>query len=273
MKADLGSLQRWFAEAITHRGPLTEGILRAPLLSDETELAHVLTAGPRLSALERLGIYHRAYRARLVECLADDYPAVRATVGSDRFTELVHDYVDRHPSRSPNLNGYGRLFPGFLEVQGEVYLSELARLEWALVEVIHAGAAEPLSLTDLAQLPVEAWANARLSPSDTVRLLSFTHPVNRAFQRFCETEVATVPEPEPSVTLVYRQELVSWRLDLEPVLATLVEGLFGGASLAESLDRLANTAQDDAALAELEQKVMVHFREWVECGVFAKIAV
>lgn len=273
MKADLGSLQRWFAGAITHRGPLTEGILREPLLSDPTELPCVLTAGPSLSALERLGIYHHAYRARLVECLADDYPALRATVGPERFTELVHDYVDRHPSRSPNLNGYGRSFAGFLLAQREVYLSELARLEWALVEVIHAGAAEPLSLTDLAELPVEAWANARLSPSDTVRLLSFTHPVNRAFQRYCETEVASVPEPEPSVTLVYRQELVSWRLDLDPALTTLIEGLFRGDSLARSLDRLAETAEDEVALAELEQKVMVHFREWVECGVFAKIAV
>lgn len=273
MTTDLGSLQRWFAEAITHRGPLSQGILREPLLANATELPRVLTAGPQLSALERLSIYHRAYRARLVECLADDYPALRATVGPTRFTEIVHDFVDRHPSHSPNLNGYGRPFSSFLGERGEVYLSELARLEWALVEVIHAPAAEPLSLADLSQLPVEAWASARLAPSNTVRLLSFTHPVNRAFQRFCETEAAVVPEPEPSVTLVYRQELVSWRLDLDPALTTLIEGLFAGQSLAHSLDRLAETAEDDVALAALEQKVMIHFREWVECGVFAKIAV
>ena len=67
-----------------------------------------------MTAAERLAIYRDGYRARLVECLADDYPAVRHLLGAEAFEAIAHAYVDKHPSRSPNLNAFGRLMPAFL---------------------------------------------------------------------------------------------------------------------------------------------------------------
>lgn len=278
MSPRLADLQRWFAGAITHRGPLTEGIAKVACGVDDP--LTLLTAGPGRSPLARLGTYHHAYRARLVECLADDYPAVRAALGEEAFSAQVHGYADAHPSRSPNLNGFGRAFAQFVAAGGEplpdegarAYLADLATLEWALVEVVHAEASRPLTLATLAALAPESWATARLRTSDTVRLLAFSHPVPRAFQAFCETGALTLPRPvpvEPSHLLVYRQELTTFRLTLDPTMAALCQALVGGAPLAVALDAAA--AATTEPLEALEQRVMIHFREWVECGVFASI--
>ena len=67
----LRDVQGWMLEAVTAHA------------SDDVEA--VVTAGPRLAASARLGVYQSAYHARLVECLADDYPVVLAALGEERF--------------------------------------------------------------------------------------------------------------------------------------------------------------------------------------------
>jgi hypothetical protein len=71
-----------FAHALT-----TPESLPGPL--DQEGAARWFTAGPRLTAHERLAIYRRAYHARLVECLADDYAAVQHALGRDPLRRAV----------------------------------------------------------------------------------------------------------------------------------------------------------------------------------------
>src|SRR5690606_2409343 len=104
--------------------------------------------------------YHHAYHARLVECLADDFPCVQAVCGEEVFATLARGYIAAHPSRHPNLNGYGAGFPLWLRrlrrpLVHRALLADLAALEWALVDVLHAQAAPVLDATALAAIPVE----------------------------------------------------------------------------------------------------------------------
>src|SRR5437868_5469366 len=91
----LQQLQRWFASAISE----PEGVSCDSQRS--LQLERLVTVGPRQSAAERLRIYHDGYFARLIECLSDDYPALRYALDEDAFNDLCRGYIAQEPSRSP----------------------------------------------------------------------------------------------------------------------------------------------------------------------------
>jgi hypothetical protein len=279
-KASLRALQEWFEDVITNPGAPADGVAGAKHggafgVRSAKDLERVVTAGPRQTALRRLAVYHHAYRARLVEVLADDFPSVQRTVGEDAFEALCHAYVEKHPSRDPNLNHYGKKVPAFLaarrSLEGRRFLSDLAALEWAMIEAIHAPDAAVLDPAALASVPPERWAYARLPKSDSLRILRFAYPANRYLQALRDGKGPSVPAREASATAVYRHGKRIWRMDLTPAMAGLLDDLFAGQTLGEALGSIEAHAEGPDALAEAERQVMVWFRAWVEGGFFARV--
>ncbi|GAC1538244.1 MAG: DNA-binding domain-containing protein [Polyangiales bacterium] len=261
--------QTWFADAITNPAGVAAGEARFAV--DD-----MVTPGPRLAAIDRLQVYHHAYHARLVECLADDYPALQHALGEDAFEALARAYVVAHPSRSFSLNFYGARMAAFCAVHESPgfpaqFASDLARLEWALVEVLHAAEAPTLSLEALAEVPIERWADARLPASETVRVLRLDHPVNAYLQAWRTGEDPSIPAPARADTAVYRYQLRIWRLDLTPAMAGVLGALFDGKTLGEALASIEAAAETPEAIAEAERNVMVWFRQWVTCGFFSRV--
>jgi hypothetical protein len=265
----LRALEEWFVSAVTT--PETGFDLDA-------DAAQLMTSGPKQSAGERLDVYRGAYRARLVECLADDYPALQFALGDESFEALCHAYIARHPSSSPSLNFFGRHMAQFCQTPPcplaslplADFAADLAALEWALVEVLHSRVADALSPETLAGIPVERWVHARLPPSDAVRLIRARYPVNAFFQSWKRHEHPEVPPAAPSATAVYRTELTLWRMDLTPAMTTILVALFAGRTLGEALAELEGTL-DEAEAGEAERSLMVWFREWVLAGLFARV--
>jgi hypothetical protein len=265
----LRALEEWFVAAITTpdaTAALDEGARRT------------LTKGPALGAVDRLAVYRDGYRARLVECLADDYPALEYALGHELFVALCEEYVQRHPSSSPNLNSFGRHVARFCAEEATVALPErtfaadLARLEWALVEVLHAGAPSPLSQEALAKIPPEAWTRARLPASNAVRIVRTSFAVNAFFQAFKSDEAPdwAACRREPAATAVYRTDMTLWRMHLTPAMASLLEALFAGQPLGVALETLGSGLAEDE-VAEAERNVMAWFRAWVSAGFFARV--
>ncbi|MDB5220716.1 MAG: hypothetical protein JWO86_8643, partial [Myxococcaceae bacterium] len=102
----LRDVQVWMVSAIT-------GVRDRTPDASAKDVERYVTAGPRLSAADRFDIYRSGYHARLFECLLDDYPVLAAMLDSECFEALCRAYVDRHPSVSPNLNGFGRHMASF----------------------------------------------------------------------------------------------------------------------------------------------------------------
>jgi hypothetical protein len=237
--------QLWFAGAVMTGAALDEAERR-------------LTPGPKLGPRERLDVYRHGYEARLIECLADDYPVLKVAMGEEAFEDLCRRYIARFPSRSPNLNAYGRHLAGMCEGFGV----DLARLEWALVEAIHAQATEALTLEKLASMPPEAWATARLVAGKAVKLLALDYPANAYFQAVRDGETPTVPDPSPSTVVVYRGGPTVWRMGLTPAMHAVLGALLAGQLLEAAL-----------ALAgdEPPERVSAWFREWVSGGLFVGV--
>ena len=90
-----------------------------------------------LPGLAGMQIYHRAYRERLTEVLADSYAKCARYLGTDLFRELAYQYINSHPPQRRHLGSYGAHFTALLR---ESYpdnpeLHDLAQLEWALRDV------------------------------------------------------------------------------------------------------------------------------------------
>ena len=106
-----------------------------------------------LGPAARLEIYAGMYRARLLDVLREDFPRTLAVVGDDGFAALASGYLDRVPSRNPSVRHAGQRFADFLETEPTTpaFLADLARLEWARVEVFDAADAAPLLLVTRAE--------------------------------------------------------------------------------------------------------------------------
>ena len=225
----------------------------------------------RLTGAERIAIYGDAYRARLVECLADDYPALQYALGDDAFEASCLRYIARHPSESPNLNAFGQHMASFCRTEEEparLFEADLAALEWAMVEVLHAASPEKLDLATLATIPADRWAGARFLLGGAVRVFEFAYPVNAFFQAFRTDQAPFVPEPGWSATAVFRDGMTIWRMDLSRAMHALLTMLSSGTPLGAALDNLASSGritEEEGAL------VMVWFRDWVSHGFFARI--
>jgi hypothetical protein len=264
MAAALSELQGWFASAMTHAGGVPES----------GPVEDLLRRGPFLSAAECLQIYNDGYFARLIECLADDYPALAHALGEDGFSSLAREYIVHRPSRSPSLNAYGRHLPAFCRARGEpwaAFASDLARLEWALVEVVHSPAPEGIEPGALAAIPASAWQTARLVPSPALRVLRFEHPVGAYFQQFRDEAAPGLPKPRRSATAVCRQNLTLWRVELTSAAAGLLEDLAAGVALGSAVAALELQTNDPAARAELAQALPAWLGTWVSSGFFVSV--
>jgi hypothetical protein len=261
----LRDLQIWMVSAIT----------ASPADARSDDIERFVKAGPRASASVGFEVYRAGYFARLLECLRDDFPVLDCTLGEERFKDLCRAYVDRHPSSSPNLNGFGRLLPSFCVREGVLPTSDatwahdLARLEWALVEVLHAPMSAPLAHNFLSQIAPDAWASARFVPSASLRVLRFDYPVNAMFMaNRLDGVIPNVPAPAPTALAVYRKDAQLWRMDLSPSMLQLLTPLCDGKTLGEALSALEN---DGAAMASVAANLTVWFREWVDAGFFERV--
>ncbi len=258
--------QQWFSRAIF--GP-----------DEAVDVEERLTPGPSLGARERLDIYRRGYLLRLLECLADDYPAVQHALGEERFEALCTLYIEQHPSQGPNLNVFGRHMEAFcrgparshFRDAGEAgFIADLAALEWAIVEVIHAPSEEPLTLEGLGRIAPDAWGEVRLVPNTSVRQLRFDYPVNAYFQACRGNETPDVPAAERSMLAVYRSGRTIWRQDLTAPMYEVLSALVAKEKLGHALAR-AESALKGLDQAQAMQQVSQWFRDWVSSGLFVGV--
>jgi hypothetical protein len=133
-----------------------------------------------LTAFERLEIYNRQYWFRLQSAFLEDFPALRAVVGPERFEALMNAYLNAHPSRSFTLRNLGSKLFSWLNANPEWAGTNLAlaldvvRVEWACIEAFDNAELSPLSVAEVAAVG----AASRLSLQPHVQLLALDYPAD-----------------------------------------------------------------------------------------------
>jgi hypothetical protein len=139
---------------------------------------------------EGIKIYQNSMRATLFNSLTKIFPACKRLVGEDFFAQLAWDYIDHHPSFSPNLNHYGENFPEWIErfKPAELaYFPELAQLEWHWHKVFYGPNNTAMDFDKLNQAILEQGEDIVFKTAKACRLLSFQFSVNKIWQS-CQPE-------------------------------------------------------------------------------------
>jgi hypothetical protein len=173
---NLEAIQRAMAAAVMQ--PLTGDDTMRERAADGRPMAEVaasfIAPNSRLNAFERLEIYNRQYWYRVLNALAEDFPALRAVVGSARFEALSIAYLSEHPSRSFSLRNLGSKLVEWLVAHPEftgrrhALAVDVARVEWAFVEAFDSAERAPLTLDQIAALD----GASRLSLQPHLRLMA-----------------------------------------------------------------------------------------------------
>jgi hypothetical protein len=269
--SELDALQRWFLGAITEGRGLEE-------------TARHLRPSRRCSAPERLEVYSNAYTARLVECLGEQFPALRRALGEETFAGFALDYLGAHPSRSWSLNGLGARLAEHLEATRPSRESDtpdwadlwidLARLEWAVLEVFDGPGLErdgAWSPSELGAVPPERVPALRFALDPSLRLLRLRFPLSDYYGRLraapldegAEDEAPAPPAPGEELLALHRRDWRVRRFALEPAQHRLLEALQAGAPLADALAAAFERSEPD------EQLVRAWFQDWGRRGLFA----
>ena len=181
--AELRELQRVMAAALFR--PLTPQWGMQKHWTDGSRMhdvaAEFIKPNDRLSSFERLEIYNRQYWFRVLDCLWDDYPGLRAIVGERKFMKLITAYLARYPSNSYTLRDLGNRLERFLREEPqwaaprEELAIDMARFEWAQVVAFDGPSKAPISPDDILDTPP---SKLRLALQPYLSLLELDYAVD-----------------------------------------------------------------------------------------------
>jgi hypothetical protein len=118
-------------------------------------VAEFIKPNDRLTSLERIELYNKQYWFRLLDCLYDDYPGLRAILGETKFRKLRIAYLDEYPSKSFTMRNLGSRLVEFLEANPRfisphtAMCMDMAHFEWAQVVAFDGLMLPPLVPDDL----------------------------------------------------------------------------------------------------------------------------
>lgn len=167
----------------------------------------------KVSAATRLQIYSNAYRFRLIDALASNFPILQKYLGDERFQELALLYIDAYPSTFKSIRWFGNQLESFLQEQDKYtdfpYLAELAKLEWHMTLTFDAFDRELVDMQTVTQIPQDDWPMMRFVPHPSVYILDFQWNVVQIWQNLSKDEFP----PEP-INYEIATSYIFWRKDL-----------------------------------------------------------
>jgi hypothetical protein len=181
----------------------------------KAKLAALIQSDETLDAITRLGIYANAYFYRILGVLSEDYEALRNLLGEEHFHDLVTSYLLVEPSRHPSLRYAGARLPEFLASHGAAegirqrapWAADLARLEWARVDVFDIEDGRVLERDALTALAPEEFGSLKLTLGPWAVVRSFEHPVDDLWKVGLRNDESAVPQAsaEPVSLLIWRR--------------------------------------------------------------------
>jgi hypothetical protein len=280
--------QRTMFAAVTR--PLAPGDRAQTTWFDGTSsakaVAKLIKPSKTLQPLERVEIYNRMYWFRLLECIATDFPGMRALLGDERFWKLAEAYLRAHPSHSFTLRNLGAKLPRFVMKEPKwtkphtEAAGDLARFEWAQIVAFDEARLAPVTKKKLAGLNPET---LRLRVQPYLTLMTCHHPVDdytlavkndsalRAEASNAVTERTISDGGNVALTRTKPLHIVVHRVDnqlyykrLEPEPARLLRALAAGKTLPEACGaafvRTTFSQQEQAA------KIQAWFALWMRLG-------
>jgi hypothetical protein len=160
---------------------LQHAVYRSLVAHDDDDAAVYIRADG-VTAADRLSVYRNTFFGTLTNALRLSYPVVQRLVGVEFFETSAQKFIEGEPPRSAYLDEYGAGFGDFLEqfaaAASVPYLSDVARLEWAVSCALHAPDATPLDPAALRDVEQRDHERVRFVPHPSVRMIRADFPVD-----------------------------------------------------------------------------------------------
>ncbi len=238
--------------------------------STRQAFARTFVSSPEFGSEERMDVYADAYFWRLHEVLEGMFPVLSWLVGPAAFRNVVTDHVLALPSRNPNLRRYGSTVASFLSdhviTQSAPHLAAVARVEWAMVEVLDLADAPVADLEQLKAHPLPDWPRLELHTSNTVRLFESPWNFNGIWKVF---RTGGPPAQAPlnqtdGADLVWRHEHQVFHRRCDPNEAAALQLLLEGTTFESLCATMAARGVGPEAVVDL-------LRRWVPDGLLATV--
>jgi hypothetical protein len=257
--SDLARVQREFQDYLL-RG---DGAVEAQVLG---------TA--RVPIATRLGIYFSAYRSRLTEALATNYPVLAKLLGEADFAALAADYIAAHDSPFFSIRYYGDALAKFLATRADYaaapVLAELAQWEWAMTAVFDAADVPPLGADDLSRIPPAQWAQLRFRWHPSVQRLSLWWNVPQLWRALSDD--GEPPEmtlaAAPAQWLLWRENLMTYFRSLPKTESAMLDAARSGWPFGELCALLCEELGESEAPAQAAALL----RGWIGSGLIVSAA-
>jgi hypothetical protein len=288
---NLLAIQRQMARAVMT--PLTPSERMRNVAPDGRSLRAVankiIKPNDRLTSFERMEIYNRQYWFRVLSGFAEDFPGLRAVLGTRAFDRVAQAYLKDCPSQSFTMRNIGsqletwlKKHPKFAAPRQQLAL-DMVRLEWGEINAFDGKRETPLKPADLAEANP---AKLRLRLQPYLSLLDLKYPVddlllevrknseeasvasNAFSERHKTKRIAAVArmKPSPIFLAVHRMDEEVYFRRLEPeefaILSSLREGKPLNAAIEAALRKSATPADARPLL------VQKWFQTWSTLGWF-----
>jgi hypothetical protein len=232
--------------------------------SVDPALEAAIVSTPTLPGADRIAIYRGMYVNRLHDVLAEDFERTAEVIGRDRFGETARAYLAAHPSEHPSVRHLGRYFAGFIASHPPAgappWLADLARLEWARVEVFDAPDTTPVTVERLAAVAPEGWSGLRFVPVWAMEVLESAWPLHQIWRDGGD------PPPDPTALRIWRQDGLVYHAPMDALERAALARLVSGQCFGEICEALTHL-DPEAAAAEAGSLLV----RWVEDGLIAEL--
>ncbi|MCG6862296.1 MAG: DNA-binding domain-containing protein [Chromatiaceae bacterium] len=242
------------------------------LVIGDTSVAALVVGTDRVDGDQRLAVYARAYRARLIEALATDYAALKVLLGEEGFSNLCHGYIDIHPSTHYSLRWFGQHLPAYVRRirDRDPHLAELAELEWTLAGAFDAADAPVIQISEVDKIPAEAWPSLRMRFHPSLNRLTFTWNVLDLWRTAKEEKPIPAPEqlPEPGDCLIWRDGLSTRYRSVEPDESAALDAAASGTAFAEICEGLIPWERAEQPVALRAASLL---KTWLASGLVSEL--
>ena len=229
-----------------------------------------IRAKAEFAAMDQLAVYVHAYRFRLYDATAQDYPVLKHYLGEAVFDQVLRDFVNIAQSAHFNIARYSANLPDFLTRHPcyDPFAHALAVLENTIAQINDAPETQALTPDYLETMPLETLMETVLYPRAALKLLAFEYPVNRYYRAAKENQANEKPSAEKSFLAVFRHEDTVWRMDVANAEYHLLVKLFSAMAIGDALEQVQDemTMDDETVMANLSQ----WFGRWMRNGLLAR---
>lgn len=239
------------------------------LLSKHSFIENEVISTANATAIKRLGIYKDAYEARLIECLASNFPNLKMFMGDEQFYQLGLAYLKHFPSTNRSIRWFGDNLSSFLSTySNHEFLVELAEFEWKMTLAFDATDERVLALEEMALISPEMWPDMKLVVHSSFQRLHFKWNTVQLWQALEKhTHIESCQNELISSWALWRDNYINRFCTVDEEESWFLDSMAAGKTFADLCQGLCQwNAEDDIGL-----KAATFLKKWIQMGIISKI--